>query len=173
MTQKDEKIIKTKRTRKKKRTKTQEEKRAKLLSKILDKWVFVRFNYDDEDSYVFLKHKLTEGGSISKIEQILLSGDSLQDGVYLVTDYDIDIIYDLKTRQEMIQISLKKFDKKTGFDAEDDMVESFEELKTKLIEAKYLTEAEFFLYCQNEIKPSVELEEILLSYDNYNEDKEV
>lgn len=164
---------KAKRTRKKKLTKTQEEKRAQLLEKILDKWVCVKQNYSDEETYIFLKHVVTKGGSFSKIEQVVLSGDPLSDGVYLITDYEIDVVFDFKTKQELIEIRPKKFDLKLGFFAEEDgSVETEEELKNHLINAKYLTENEFSLYCQNMKKPD-DIEEIILSYDTFkNEDRE-
>lgn len=165
------KKIKKKRTRKRKRTKAQEEKREKILSLILNKWVYVQQNWGEEDNFIFLKHRIPDGGSFSKIEQILLSGDELQDGVYLITDYEVDMVYDHKIKREIVDLKPKKFDKKTGFDAEEDMVESFDELKNKLIGAKYLTESEFLLYCQNNILPK-NIEEMRLSFSDYNEDKE-
>lgn len=167
----DSKQSKAKRTRKRKLTKTQEEKRSKLLEKIINKWVCVRQNYGDGETYVFLKHKMTESGSFSKIEQVILSGDPIQDGVYLITDYDIDVVYDLKLKQELIEIKPKKFDLKVGFYAEDEYVETMDDFKKHLISSKYLTEEEFSLYWKNGKKPK-EIEEIILSYDNLKGNKE-
>ena len=106
--------------KRKKRTKTQEEKRSRLLSEILDEWVCVKQVVDDEEEYLFLKHRIPEGGSPSKIEQILLSGNALYDGIYLITDYDIDKIYDAKYKREVIELKPKKFDLKVGKYAEDE-----------------------------------------------------
>lgn len=167
----DSKQSKAKRTRKRKLTKTQEEKRAKLLEKIINKWVCVRQNYGDEETYVFLKHKMTESGSFSKIEQLILSGDPIQDGIYLITDYDIDVVYDIKLKRELIEIRPKKFDLKMGFYAEDEYVETMEDFRKNLIGSKYLTEEEFELYWKNAKKPK-EIEEVILSYDIIKSDRE-
>lgn len=161
----------TKRTRKKKRTKAQEEKRAKLLKHILNKWVCVKQSYGEEESYLFLMHRASDDNSTSKIQQIILSNDDLHDGVYLVTDYDIDMVYDNKKKREMIVFRLNKYDLKVGKFAEDIITDTAEELKTHLVGAKYLTEEEFFIYCQSTRKPPG-IDEILLEYEELNQDKE-
>lgn len=168
----DETTTKPKRTRKKKRTKAQEEKRVRLLEHILDKWVCVKQEFGEDDSYLFVLHKSTDENSTSKLVQVILSDDPLQDGVYLVTDYDIDMVYDNKTKSEMIEFRPKKFDLKAGKYAEDVITDTFEDLKNHLVGAKYLTEEEFHIYCQSSKKPPG-IEEMLLSYDESNEDKEV
>jgi hypothetical protein len=155
-----------KRARGKKRTKAEEEKRKRLLSRILNKWVFVKQSYGGEEGYIFLYHRQVDENSTSKIEQILLSGDEIQDGLYLINDYTINMVYDHKLKREVVELKQKKFDKKTGFDAED-LVETFDELKAKLVGAKYLTEEEFFLYCQSKNKPPG-LEEMYLDFEDFN-----
>jgi hypothetical protein len=162
---------KLKPTRKKKRTKAQEEKRLKLLSRILDKWVYVKYNDGTNETYVFLKHKMQNENSTSKIEQVLLSGVDYQDGIYLITDYDIDLVYDKKLKRELIELRPKKFDLKVGMFAEEEITESYDDLKKHLIGAKYLTEEEFMIYCQSSKKPPG-IEEMILSYDTYNKEKE-
>lgn len=149
-------------TRKRKRTKAQEEKRAKLLDRILDKWLYVKYNDGVDDNYVFLKHRMQSENSTSKIEQIILSGDPLQDGIYLITDYDIDLVYDLKEKKELIELRPKRFDLKVGLHAEEDITETLEELKERMIGAKYLTEEEFKIYCQSTKRPPG-IERMLLS----------
>lgn len=155
------------RIRRKKRTKAQEEKRARLLKNILNKWVCVKQTYGDSESYIFLLHRATDDNSTSKIEQILLSGDDLHDGVYLITDYDIDLVFDAKNKREIIELRPKKFDLKVGRFAEDEITDNYDDLKKHLIGAKYLTEEEFLLYYQSAKKPSG-IQEMLLSYEDYN-----
>lgn len=153
--------------RKKKRTKAQEEKRMKLLQRILDKWVYVKYSDGVDESYMFFKHRIQNGNSTSKIEQIVLSGDEFQDGMYLITDYEIDLEYDTRKKDHILNLKQKKFDKKIGMDAEEQLVSSYEELKSTLVGAKYLTEDEFALYCQSMKKPPG-IEEIKLSFDAYD-----
>lgn len=167
----DAKKAKKKRTRKRKRTKSQEEYRIKLLSQIINKWVCVKEVDEDEERYTFLYHRIPDGTSTSKIEQIILSGDDLQDGLYLITDYEIDIVFDKQSRKEIIQLFPKKYDLKMGKFAEDDITDSIEELKEKLIGAKYLTEDEFEVYCQSSYKP-FGVEEIRLAHEEFNQEKE-
>lgn len=166
-----DKTVKPKRIRKKKRTKVEEEKRAKLLKHILNKVVCVKQVYDDEDNYLFLLHKSSDENSTSKIEQVVLSGDPLQDGVYLITDYDINMVYDNKTKREMIELKPKKFDLKVGKYAEDIITETYNDLKAYLVRSNYLTAEEFLIYCQNKKRPP-NIEEMLLEYDISNQDKE-
>ena len=180
MRKKDDKIndsflgeppVKAKRLRRKKRTKVEEEKRSKLLKHILNKWVCVKQVYGDDESYLFLLHKTSDDTSTSKIEQIILSGDPLHDGVYLITDYDIDLAYDNKTKKEMIELRPKKFDLKAGRYAEEIITNTYEDLRNHLVNAKYLTEEEFFIYCQSKQKPPG-IEEMLLEYELSSQDKE-
>lgn len=154
-------------TKSKKRTKTQDEKRSRLLSEMLDKWVYVKQIVDNQEEYLFLKHRIPEGGSISKIEQIILSGNPLFDGVYLITDYNIDKIYDAKSRKEIIELKMRKFDLKVGLYAEEEVTETYDQLKNHLVSTKYLTEEEFMIYCQSSKKPR-ELQEILMAYDDFS-----
>lgn len=158
-------------TRSRKRTKAQEEKRSKLLSRILDKWVYIKYNDGVEDNYMFLKHCLQNEKSHTKIEQIVLSGDPLQDGVYLITDYDVDAVYDKKINKELIELRPIKFDLKVGMYAEEQITESYDDLKGHLIGAKYLTEEEFYVYCQSTKKPPG-IEQMILSYDSYSKERE-
>ncbi|QST02986.1 hypothetical protein IMZ31_20785 (plasmid) [Pontibacillus sp. ALD_SL1] len=157
----------TKRVRGKKRSKAVEDKRKRLLSELLNKWVYVKSNYGDEENYIFLYHRLVEPGKTSKIEQLLLSHDEIQDGVYLITDYTINMVYDHNHKKEIVELKPKKFDKKIGFDADEFLVKNFDELKQKLIGAKYLTEEEFLLYCQSE-KKLPGLNEIFLNFDDFS-----
>lgn len=162
---------KAKRTRKKKRTKAQEEKRAKLLKHILNKWVCVK-QYGQDESYLFLLHKSSDDNSTSKIEQIILSGDPLHDGVYLITDYDIDMVYDNHAKREMIELRPKKFDLKAGRLAEEIITDTYDDLRSHLVGSKYLTDDEFFIYCQSTSMPPG-VEEMLLEYELFNQDKEM
>lgn len=155
-----------KRKRRKKRTKSQEEKRAMLISNILDRWVCVRQSFDEEDRFYFVKHRLKDGSSHSKIEQIILSGDPIQDGVYDITDYDIDKKFDKSTRKEILEIRPKKFDLKVGLYTDKEIVKNFDELKKYLVNAKYLTEDDIRLYCQSDNRPPG-VEEILMDFDNF------
>jgi hypothetical protein len=161
---------KPKRARKKKRTKAQEEKRAVLLDRILNKWVCVKQNDGMDENYVFMKHRVQEGGSFSKLEQILLSGDSLCDGVYLITDYDIDIVIDSRTSREIVEIKPKKYDLKVGVYAEDVVVSNLNGLREHLVQKNFLTEEEFSCYCQSDNLPKG-TEVIIMSYDSVVEEE--
>ena len=156
----------SKRTRSKKRSQGEEERRRRLLQHILNKWLYVKCDYGDDESYLFVYHRATDDNSTSKIEQLILSGDEIQDGVYLITDYEIVKTYNYEQKEYLIELILKRYDKKTGFDADEkeELTESFEELKDKLVGAKYLTEEEFFLYCQSKQKPPG-ISEMYMSYD--------
>jgi hypothetical protein len=161
----------TKRKRKKKRTKTQEAHRQKILSLILDKWVCVKTYGHYEDSYIFMKHRIPEGGTHSKIEQMVLSNDELQDGVYIINDYDIDLVFDRKTGKEVVELKPKKFDLKIGLYSEEEMIESFSALKERLLRDNYVTNEELSIYCQSDYKQN-HVEEIRLAYDIFQDEKE-
>lgn len=169
-----EKPIKAKKPRRKKLTKSQEAKRNELLSNILNKWVCVKQSYDeDEDSsYIFVLHVPTDEHSNSKLHQIVLSGDPLSDGVYLITDYDISMVYNNQNKKQMIELKPTKYDLKAGKYAEEIVTESYEELKNHLVNSKYLTEEEFSLYCQNRNVPKG-VTEMLLEYNFDTRNKEV
>lgn len=155
-----------KRKRRRKRSKSQEEKRSMLISGLLDRWVCVKQSYEDEDRFYFVKHRLKDGSSHSKIEQIILSGDPIQDGVYDITDYDIDKKFDTNSLKEILEIRPKKFDLKIGLYTDKEIVKNFDELKKYLVDAKYLTEDDLRLYCQSNNRPPG-VEEILMDFDTY------
>lgn len=161
-----EKPLKAKKPRRKKLTKSQEEKRNELLENILNKWVCVKQSYDDDDdaSYVFMLHVPTDENSNSKLYQIVLSGDPLSDGVYLITDYDISMVYNNQNKKQMIELKPTKFDLKAGKYAEEIVTNTYEDLKEHLINAQYLTEEEFSTYCQNRKVPQG-VTEMLLEYN--------
>lgn len=155
-----------KRKRRKKRTKSQEEKRAVLMGHLLNRWVCVRQSHEEEDRFYFVKHRLKDGTSHSKIEQIILSDDPIQDGVYVINDYDIDKKFDRSSRKPIIELRPKKFDLKIGLYTDKELVKSFEDLKRYLVESEYLTEEELRVYCQNHKRPE-HTEEILMDFDPF------
>lgn len=162
---------KTTKRRRRKRNKSQDEKRSRILDGILDKWVYVKQYVDQDVHYLFLKHRLPEKGSYSKIEQVLLSNNDLYDGLYLITDYDVDKVYNSREDRMMIELKPKKFDLHIGKYAEKirNITETYDDLKDRLIKDKYLTEDEFLIYCQNSNIPE-EIEEIYLELDEVDED---
>lgn len=155
---------KKKRNRKKKITKVQAEKRKLLLSQILNKWVYFPTYHEDEVRYVYMYHRVAEENSYSKIEQIILSNDELQDGLYHITDFDIHSVYDNKQNKEIIQLVMKRFDLEIGpFAEKKGKVKDLQELKKTLVEKNYITALEFDTYSQSE-KKFENVEEIQLAF---------
>jgi hypothetical protein len=159
-----EQDVKKKKRKRKKLTKTQEDKRRILLKRFLNKWFYFKMYYGGEEHYIFVYHRLIDPKSITKIEQIILSHDQLYDGVYQITSYDLDTMFVSQTGQDIFILKLNRCEQKIGFDAEDEAVSDFDELKEKLI-GTYLTEEEFMIYCQNEVIPPG-VEEIILDFDS-------
>ena len=123
----------------KKRNKVEMEKRKVLLKNLLDKWVCFKQVIDNEERYVYIKHRLRDGKSYSKVEQIILSDDPVECGVYYITDYEIDRVLDYAINSEIIEMKLVRFDQEIGVFSEKNRLESIDELKDYLVENDYLT----------------------------------
>jgi hypothetical protein len=155
-------------TKRKRKNKIEIEKRKLLLENILDKWVYFKYIADNEDRYVFMKHRLRDDNSFSKIEQIVLSEDPHESGVYFITDYEIDRVLDYSRNQEIIEIRPSRFDQEIGLSSEKKKLRTYNDLKKLLIESSYLTEDDLLLYSNYHSKPK-HIEEIFLSFSKQKE----
>jgi hypothetical protein len=155
-------------TKRKRKNKIEIEKRKILLGTILDKWVYFKYIADNEYRYVFMKHRLRDENSYSKIEQILLSEDPHESGVYFITDYEIDKVLDYARNQEVIEIRPSRFDQEIGLSSEKKKLSSYSDLKRLLIDSSYLTEDDLLLYSNYHQKPE-NIEEIFLSFSKQKE----
>lgn len=130
--------------RAKRMSKAEEEKRMQMLSEILDKWVYMYNSYDDE--YYFLKHRLGKRKKVTRIEQILISGHSEQDGVYEISDYEIGFVYDSIQKKKKVVIKPQKYDMTLGLDCEGENkdIENYDELLKVMVAEGYVTEKELY-----------------------------
>lgn len=147
----------------KRKSKVELEKKRILLNDILDKWVYFTYVADNEVRYVYMKHRLRDKNSYSKIEQIMLSEDPYESGVYFLTDFEIDRVLDLARNKELTEIRPSRFDQVIGLYSEKKKLKNFEELKLFMLEKDYLTEDDLLLYSNYQQKPNG-LEEISLGF---------
>lgn len=150
-------------TKRKRKNKTEIEKRRLLLENILNKWVYFKYTADNQERYVFMKHRLRDENSFSKIEQIILSEDPHESGVYFITDYELDKVLDFSRNLEIIEIRPTRFDQEIGLSSEKKRISSYTDLKRVLVEEKYLTEEDLKLYSDYSNKPEG-IDEIFLGF---------
>ncbi|MFP3725685.1 hypothetical protein U8V72_10835 [Priestia filamentosa] len=144
-------------------SRSEEEKRNRILSEILGKWVCVRDKYSNDKKFYFVKHILGERGKTSRIKQILISGYEEQDGIYEISDYEVGYVFDAITKSKIIEIKPKKFDLKYGLYSENDFAETYEDLIEHLVKEGHVTEKEVYGMLKGN-KFHLNLEEIQLSY---------
>lgn len=149
--------------KRKRRTKVQQEKRRILLETILDKWVCFKQVVDNEDRYIYMKHKLRDGKSTSKIEQIILSDNPVETGVYYITDYEIDRVLDMNRNMEMIQLSPVRYDMEIGMFSDKTRFDNLQDLLEYLVNENYVTEKEVLDFTNNN-KINDDIEEVSLSF---------
>jgi hypothetical protein len=159
-------------TKSRKRSKGQDERRLTLLEPILNKFCYATMNYGHEEVIYYVYHRLSDKNSTSKIEQIILSGNLLYDGLYLISDYDIDRVWDVKQKKWIIELYPKRYDLHVGQFGDKLMTETMKDLMEYLVGAKYLSESEFWFYCQTQQKPE-NMEQIRLIFEPNKKEKEV
>lgn len=150
-------------TKSRKRSKGEEERRLTLLGPVLNKFCYVKMNYGHEDIYYYVYHRLADENSTSKLEQIILSGDLLFDGLYLISNYDVDRVWDERQKKFILELYINKYDLYAGQAGNKIVTETKNELMEYLVGAKYLTESEFWLYSKTKEKPS-HMDEIRLIF---------
>ncbi|MCK2000053.1 hypothetical protein MZM54_01475 [[Brevibacterium] frigoritolerans] len=151
-------------TKKKRKNKVEQQKKKILLDAILDKWVCVRQSIDDEERFVFIKHRLRDQNSHNRIEQIVLGPEPFECGVYYITDYEIDKILDMAVNKEIIEIRPVRFDLEIGLYSEKEKITSYEELEDYLINQQYVTSQDIQKFSNYKTKPPG-TQEILLGYN--------
>lgn len=133
----------TKKRKNKRISKPEEEKRIKILSGTINKWVYTRNNYSNEFPKTFIKHMITPEHKYSKLFQIILTGDPIQDGLYVISDYEVGYVYCNLKKKTQIELKIKKYDLKIGMFSENHFFETYEEMIDCLIKEKYITKEEF------------------------------
>ena len=151
--------------KKRRKSKVEQQKKKILLESILDKWVCVKQIIDDEEKYIFIKHRLRDENSYNRIEQTIIGPDPYECGVYYITDFDIDNVFDWARNKEMIEIRPVRYDLEIGLYSEKEKITSYEELKEYLINKNYITHQDIKRFANFETKPPG-MEEILLGYDS-------
>lgn len=153
-------------------TKAELEKRAQILSQILDKWVCVRNDYAHEEEYMYLKHFLLNEKKITRIGQILISGYPEQDGVYEISDYDIGYYVNPIEREKKVELKPIKFDLKFGIYAETDFVDTYEEMLQELVKRGHATQRELNAMLKGRAFHK-NLDEIVQTYVSNNRKRDV
>lgn len=151
--------------KKKRPNKVEQQKKKILLDSILDKWVCVKQIVDDQECYLYIKHRLRDPNSHNRIEQIVLSPEPFECGIYYITEYEIDKILDMSLNEEILEIRPVRFDLEIGLYSEKEKITSFEELKQYLVEQRYVTTQDISHYSNYEKKPPG-TQEILLGYNS-------
>lgn len=152
-------------TKKKRKNKVEQQKKKILLDSILDKWVFVKQVIEDEERYIFIKHKLRDQNSHNRIEQTILSPEPLECGIYYITDYEIDKILDWRANEEIIEIRPMRFDLEIGLYSEKEKITSYDQLEDYLLSMNYITSSDLERFGDYRTKP-LETQEILLGYNS-------
>jgi len=152
-------------TKKKRKNKVEQQKKKILLDSILDKWVFVKQIIDDEERYIFIKHRLRDQSSHNRIEQTVLSPEPFECGIYYITDYEIDKILDWSVNQEIIEIRPVRFDLEIGLYSEKEKITSYEQLEDYLLSMNYITSQDLQDFGDYRKKLSG-AQEILLGYNS-------
>lgn len=76
-----------------------------LLNQLEGKWVKVL----DSDG-VFLYHR--RNGSRKQVEQLVISGNALMDGIYVLKRFDLDQVFDRRLGRPVIRIHVQNYDQK-------------------------------------------------------------
>src|SRR5690625_6880289 len=109
-----------------------------------------------------MKHTLRDGRSYSKVEQIVLSNNPVESGVYYITDYEIDRVLDIAKNSEVIKFTPVRYDLEIGIMSSKVKFENQDDLFVYLIEEGYVTEEEINKYTK-ENDNDKNLEEVYLS----------
>lgn len=133
------------------------------METILDKWVCFKQVVDNEDRYIYIKHRLRDGRSTSKIEQIILSDNPVETGVYYITDYEIDRVLDLARDMELIEISPVRYDMEIGMFSDKTRFDNMTDLLDYLVENEYITNKDVENFTSNN-DDDKNLEEVTLSF---------
>lgn len=143
----------------------EQQKKKILLDSILNKWVCVKMIVDDEEKYMYIKHRLRDQNSHNRIEQTIISPEPLECGVFYITDYEIDKILDWSANEEIIEIRPVRFDLEIGLYSEKEKITSYEELENYLLEKEYITSQDIQYFSDFRRKPPG-TQEILLGYNS-------
>lgn len=152
-------------TKKKRKNKVEQQKKKILLDSILNKWVCVKMIVDDEEKFMYIKHRLRDQNSHNRIEQTIISPEPLECGVFYITDYEIDKILDWSANEEIIEIRPVRFDLEIGLYSEKEKITSYEELENYLLEKEYITSQDIQYFSDFRRKPPG-AQEILLGYNS-------
>lgn len=137
-------------------------KREQLLMPLLNEWVYFRYTIDNQEKFCFIKHRLREQGVYSKIEQIILSEIPQETGVYYITSYEVQKVYDFLNDRELIELSPSRYDLEIGIETERKKIHTIEDLNRKLIEDGYVTAEELDKFSDFDSLPEEINEEILM-----------
>jgi hypothetical protein len=137
----------------KRRSQVEVEKRRQLLPFLLDQWVYFKYIYDNEEHFVFLKHRLRDVTSPFKVEQIVLSEYGYETGVYYITDFEIEKVFNFGKNQEIIQLNPSRFDLELGLDVGKCKLSSVVELNDLLVKEGFVTEEELEMFTDFENEP--------------------
>ncbi|GAB6426239.1 hypothetical protein bcgnr5378_29880 [Bacillus cereus] len=165
----ENKITPTKPTKKRRKlSKSQEAKKKVLFEKFKNQWTYAKLSYGDEDRYCFLFHRPKDGNSISKVEQVLVSGDMLVDGVYDIQDYSLEEAFNCKTKKDIITIFMRKFDLAEGKYKDKTNIKNKDDLKKYLIEKGFLSEELFEdFFTHNRIPKGMNLTEVRIDFERF------
>jgi len=144
-------------------SKVQQEKKRILLDSILNKWVCFKQSTNNDERYVFMKHTLRDGRSYSKVEQIVLSNNPVESGVYYITDYEIDRVLDITKNSEIIEFTPVRYDLEIGLMSSKIRFDDSEDMFSYLVQEGYVSQRELDLYTNNN-DTSNNLEEVYLSF---------
>lgn len=120
---------------------------------------------DDEEKFMYIKHRLRDQNSHNRIEQTIISPEPLECGVFYITDYEIDKILDWSANEEIIEIRPVRFDLEIGLYSEKEKITSYEELENYLLEKEYITSQDIQYFSDFRRKPPG-AQEILLGYNS-------
>lgn len=157
-------------TKSRKRSKGEEERRLTLLGPLLNKFCYIKMNYGHEDIYYYAYHRLVDNNSTSKIEQVILSGNLLFDGLYIISNYDVDRVWDDRQKKFIVEMYINRYDLYAGKDGNKIITETTKELMDYLVGAKYLTEPEFWFYSETNQKPEG-MDEVRMIFDTNKKKK--
>lgn len=155
----------------KKRSKGEEERRLTLLEPLLNKFCYTKMNFGHGDFYAYVYHRLSDDNSTSKLEQIILSGNLFFDGLYGISDYEIDRVWDVRQKKYITELFPKRYDMFVGEIGDEIITETQQKLMEYLVDAKYLTETEFWFYCQNSRFIPENMDEIRLIFEKKKKKK--
>lgn len=110
-----------------------------------------------------MKHTLRDGRSYSKVEQIVLSNNPVESGVYYITDYEIDRVLDITKNSEIIEFTPVRYDLEIGLMSSKIRFDDSEDMFSYLVQEGYVSQRELDLYTNNN-DTSNNLEEVYLSF---------